>query len=84
MNSYRVYEKQMLWNWCDKIVIAIFGVFGGAIWFYSGILQEAQRNPNHLSAEKYWMHTIMIALLFTIFFLVDYVIAKCFYKKLAW
>ena len=83
MDSYKAYEKQLFWNWCDKVVIAIFGVFSCAIWFYSGILQEAQRNYESVSATKYRMYTIIIVLIFTMFFLADFVIAKYFCKSLS-
>lgn len=69
----------ILYNLLHKILLLVFSCFYLVVWFYSAILHETQRNPNALSPKHYYLYVVIIILLFTLFFLIDFVIIRKFY-----
>lgn len=69
----------ILYNLLHKISLLVFSCFYLVVWFYSAILHETQRNPNALPPKHYYLYVAIIILLFTLFFLIDFVIIKKVY-----
>lgn len=72
-------NMSILYNLLHKISLLVFSCFYLVVWFYSAILHETQRNPNALPPKHYYLYVAIIILLFTLFFLIDFVIIKKVY-----
>lgn len=71
----------ILYNLLHKISLLVFSCFYLVVWFYSAILHETQRNPNALPPKHYYLYVAIIILLFTLFFLIDFVTTLIISKK---